>query len=231
MKAAEKPAVKQEVKAPEKPVAKQEVKPAQNVQNVQPIKDVKTSQNEEKKARKSRLPVILVSVLGVIAVVAIVVVAILRPWEDNVTEEIVANKDNMSVEANNERVERYNQALLDCNEIERNYNTGTVGYDNTISDFNSKMLSSDPVYNIYFAICYTSFLNSSGDSSDALEVLKKVESQLENVNSSITVDYYVTLSLTYKKLGDNEMVDYYNSKINDLMNEGEGVEKTEVENE
>ena len=196
-----------------------------NVPVVEKVEKIAGPQEIEgpKKEKKNRLPIILGSVFGVVVVglVVAIVVVVLKPWEDKTTEEIIANNDNMSIEATTQRLERRNAAMQECNDIKNDYGSGNIDYATAVNSFDSKMLSSDPVWDIYYAICYANFIyDNTEDSYDGIEVLNKVESQLDEVNNNIATDYYVALGLFYGYANDEEKVIYYNSIVNNLLNEG-----------
>ena len=187
---------------------------------------------EKREGRASnRLPVILLSIFGVIilGLVVAIVLVVLKPWESAEIKEIIANKDNQSLDAAQQRIERRAQAMQDCGSIKNEYSSGEIDYEKAKSEFDAKMLSSDPVYNLYFAICYAGYIKSDiGETDGAIEVLKTVDSQLENLNRQNVIDYYVAMRSLYKYAGNSEMEEYYNSMVEEMFSDTEEVvENTE----
>ena len=145
---------------------------------------------DKKEKKVNNLPRIMLIVAGVVTfglVAAIIVVVILKA--NDITAQIIANKDNDSIEAVKLREERGAKAISDCNSAIELYSVGTNDYSVVVNAFEEKMLSSDPVYNVYFAMCYANFLaNTMDDASGAMDVLDRVDSQLDNVNVQNVID-------------------------------------------
>ena len=181
-------------------------------------------ENDDKKVKKRSFFLgISIAILAVLLVGLAIAIVMIKPWEEDETEEIIANMNNSSIEATGLRNKRRAQALDDCMKVRGRFEDGDLDYKTAREEFNEMMLKSDPVYDVSFAICYAGFLQKYDNDLDAsILIMEKVEQELRDLDIISKINYYVMMRSLYRHMGNSERVDYYNSIVEELMIEDVG---------
>ncbi|MBQ1298224.1 hypothetical protein IIY24_00045 [Candidatus Saccharibacteria bacterium] len=149
--------------------------------------------------------VVVLGILGLIIVGLVVGILILNnPFGGNERDEVIVN--NAGEVAFN-LSEEISEKLAD----ESDY-----GLEQAVSEYEEVYNASEGRTKVYIAIEYANFVyDYFADLDKATGILKEVEGLLGD--DAVKINYYVTLRELYEESGNEEMGDYYNQKVIELL--------------